>query len=65
MASIALKSRMKTNSRERGKRRTTHKNNSGRRRASVYDLTLDVCGSLDSGTTDRATNKKWLQGYGR
>jgi hypothetical protein len=31
---------------------------------SCYDLTADLCGCLD-GPTDLATNKKYLEGYGR
>lgn len=32
---------------------------------SMYDLTRDLCGSVDSGVPDLATNKKYMKGYGR
>jgi hypothetical protein len=32
---------------------------------SLYDLTRDLCGSIDSGVPDLATNKKYMRGFGR
>jgi predicted DNA-binding protein len=31
---------------------------------SCHDLMSDVCGTLDSGVRDLATNKKYLKGFG-
>lgn len=30
----------------------------------AYDLSADLCGSLDSGVTDLASNPKYLEGFG-
>ncbi len=32
---------------------------------SAYDLSRDLCGSIDSGISDLASNKKHLKGFGR
>jgi hypothetical protein len=31
----------------------------------IFDVAPDIVGSVDSGLTDLATNKKYMEGYGR
>lgn len=53
------------------KKRVSNRRNGDRKKPkqvpfiSFYDLTRDLCGSVDSGVPDLATNKKYMKGYGQ
>ncbi len=37
----------------------------GRGKRTLHDIMKDVCGSIEGGPRDMATNKKYMEGFGR